>query len=145
MLFFCPWHFPRSIFCSTHFAMADEPIWTSAQIRHPFKPGAYVKAFWLEARQPGVPPSPSNHTRGFLRIPPLMRTNTTAGIALLHRGSLQARSPLRSQMSGSRHRRVDCPRRLRIEEALSSFLDDAAHSSDMLFQQACHAHFSLVQ
>ena len=141
--------------------MADEPIWTSAQILHPFKPGAYVKAFWLEARQPGVPP-PSNHTRGFLRKAPppappppgmgvkvgdrpLMRTNTTAGIALLHRGSLQARSALRSQMSGSRHRRVDCPRRLRIDEALSSFLDDAAHSSDMLFQQACHAHFSLVQ
>ena len=60
--------------------MADEPIWTSAQILHPFKPGAYVKAFWLEARQPGVPRPPSNHTRGFLRkAPPPARLSSRHG------------------------------------------------------------------
>ena len=44
----------RSNFCSTIFVMAEEHIWISAQILHPFKLGTYFQASWPETRQPGV-------------------------------------------------------------------------------------------
>ena len=79
-----------------------------------------------------------------------MRTNSTSGIAFRHRGFLQARSPLHPQMSVSclrqlrsfprasarpppltdadgsltGFRRVNCPLRLRIDEALTSYRED---------------------
>ena len=52
--FFWSVPFLRSNFCSNLFVMAEEHIWISAQIPHPFKLGTCFQAFRLETRQPGV-------------------------------------------------------------------------------------------
>ena len=99
--------------------MAEDFIWCSARLPHPHELGVRVRFWWqeerkTEVRRTGVPSS-STVTKGADVSPgvavkfggPLqVRMNIAARIALQHRGFLQARSPLRPQMSVSRPRRT---------------------------------------
>ena len=106
--FFWSVAFFRSNFCSNLFVMAEEHIWISAQIPHPFKlgyllPGVLARntSAWCGGSR--RLPSPGIDTRGFRRKPqaamagvhPSTRMNVTVGVVSLRRGCLHVRSHLR--------------------------------------------------
>ena len=135
-------------FSVSFFSMAEESIWTSAQIPHPFKSGTYVQDLWLEARQPGVVgATPRRNSRGWRSSsdedercsgghfatpwvpsrshpspPPDERVPTTPTVQLPPGIQLPPNSDADASLLG--FRQVDCSLRLRIDEALSTYGDD---------------------
>ena len=130
--------------------MAEDLIWCSAQLPHPYEVGVRVRMWWHPPPQRSYkgPPAKAPCVAVKDGDRPQMRTNVTAGIALRHRGFLHVQppppqyeripmtpdvqlprgiqSPTASDADWSLagFRRVDCPLRLLIDEAFSSYRDD---------------------
>ena len=118
----CQLLFLSSIFCCTLSAVAEDLMWVSAQLPHPFKPdimGPNVVAGKQGPRRNGdqrPPPSLLQPRKGLpaqapggavmAGVHPPTKMNATVGVFSLHRGCRLARTLLRSLMSGSRPRRT---------------------------------------